>query len=113
MLFEEATRSLVHRLSHLVMWMAFVLFHVSLLSAFLFVVWIYNIDTGVPLSLPRTVVRSLPFESIWSIAAFFGVSGATVLAIYVWCWKRLYWALAIPYLHRNIEKQREKEKEAT
>jgi len=94
--------SLTHRLSHLVMWVAFLAFHASLVCIFLLLVWVYNIDFHDAISPLRTMAQSLHLEATWQMLAFWGLSGSTILAIYIWAWRRIYWSFVSPYLFKTI-----------
>ncbi len=104
---QEFTISILHRLSYLVMWLAFVLFHVALLSLFLLGVWLGNIGSADLISLLRKAALFVRIESIWPLLAFFGLSGSVLLWLYVRIWRKLYWAGAIPFLWDTIEKRKQ------
>lgn len=97
--------NLLHRLFHLVAWIAFALFNFSLLILFLFGMWAYNIDSSRLLSLLRKVALSLHLEETWQMFSFFGVSGLTLLVLYLWVWRKIYFSFAVPFLFKTVNER--------
>jgi len=97
--------NLQQRLFHLVAWIAFVLFNFSLLVLFLFVMWVYSIDSNRLLFLLRKVALSLRLEETWQMLSFFGVSGLTLLVLYLWAWRKIYFSFAVPYLFKTVNER--------
>jgi cytochrome b subunit of formate dehydrogenase len=101
--------SILHRLIHWVSWLAFVLLQVALVALFLLAAWYFEIDKNTVLSQARSLTTNLGLQEAWQILSFFGVSGGALLAIYVWLWRKAYFAFLIPYLFRNIDARASKE----
>ena len=99
----------LHRLIHWESWLAFVLLQVALFTLFLLAVWWFEIDKSTVLSQARSVASSLGLQEAWQILSFFGVSDGALLAIYVWLWRKIYFAFLIPYLFKNIDARASKE----
>ena len=95
--------AIVHRLSHFVMWVSFLVFHTSLVCIFLLLAWAYKIDLHDVISLLQSLVLLLHIEQTWQLLVFWGLSGSTVIAIYVWLWRKVFWSFATPYLFKTIK----------
>ncbi len=93
----------IHKLSHLISRIAFVLLSTTIISVFLFFAWICDIDSKDTLNQFQSMAQYLPFQSTWSVLSFFGISGASLLAGYYWAFQKIYWKIAIPFLFSNIE----------
>jgi cyanate permease len=98
----ETAANIAHRHRHWVSWLAFVLFNVTLLSLFLAVVWLFDIDSHTFLSRLQSMTQFFHLQDTWQVVAFFGASGGTLLTIYGWLWQKVYWACLTPYLFKYI-----------
>ena len=99
---DDMAIALVHRLSHHVMWLAFALFHSALLSILLAFAWAYSIQAHAVADQLHKVALFLHIQETWQMLAFWGLSGSTILAIYVLGWRKIYWSFVRPYLFKTI-----------
>ena len=100
---DDMALSLVHRLSHFVMWVALLSFHSALLCIFLLLAWAYSIEARAVVALIHKAALFLRIEETWQMLAFWGVSGSTILFVYVWLWRKIYWSFVTPYLFANVK----------
>jgi hypothetical protein len=95
-------RSLLARLSLVIMWLTVFVFHLTLFVLALVALWFFQIP-------PQTLVAQfLAFaQSLHAaIASLIGVSVLTVLVLWVKLWMRIYGAVITPYLFRDIDEAR-------
>ena len=94
---------LVARLSIVVLWLVFAVFHLALLCLLLLLAWAFHIDSTAVAKPILAAGQFLGLSAMWQILVGLGVSGVALLSAYVWCWKTLYTALVLPYLLKDIE----------
>lgn len=83
--------------ARVVMWLAFAVFHLILAVSALFLLWWWQ----VPPSQFLGFLASIPDDKHVQWIALAGCSGASILALYCWCWKRIYTKLTTPYIFRG------------
>jgi hypothetical protein len=98
---QELTLSLIARLSLLVMWLTFALFHLALLVVGLYALWWLQIPPQQLGERFLSFVHSLPA----AIAGVLGVSALTILVLWIKLWRRIYGKITTPYLFRDIDTQ--------
>lgn len=82
-----------------VMWLTFAVFHLTLFVVALVALWWLQIP-------PETLVeRFVSFaQSLHvAVAGLFGLSVATILALWVKLWRRVYGKVITPYLFRDVD----------
>ena len=98
-----ALHSVLARIGALLMWTHFVIFHIILIVAFLLYAWATKIDPAWISAQIKAVYLQWHLTTFVAIPAAFGVSIPLVLACYIWAWRRVYRALVLPYIFKDIQ----------
>ncbi|HYS88531.1 MAG TPA: hypothetical protein VEN78_26540 [Bradyrhizobium sp.] len=95
----DILRALLLRLSMVVMWLTFFVFHLTLFVLAVVALWWLRIP-------PETLVEQLAsFAQSLSaaLAGLVGLSALTILGLWVKLWRRVYGKVVTPYLFRDID----------
>ena len=95
--------SISHRMSHLVERLAFVTFSTVLVVLFLVAAWLLDLSPSEGAHQLRKAAQFLQFDTTWSVLAFLGFSGASLLYGYYHLWRWLYWKFAFPFLFEGAQ----------
>ncbi len=91
--------TLLMRLSMVVMWLTFFVFHLTLFVLAVVALWWLRIPLETPVEQLASFAQSLPA----ALAGLFGLSALTILGLWVKLWRRAYGKVVIPYLFRDID----------
>ncbi|WP_143393745.1 hypothetical protein [Fimbriiglobus ruber] len=86
-----------------VMWLTFAVFHLFLAVVGLYLLWWYQ----VPPARLAGFLASVPDDRSVQWLALAGGSGATILALDCWAWRRIYTKLTTPYIFRDAKRAME------
>jgi hypothetical protein len=98
-----ALHSILLRVSMLLMWTVFALFHVTLAVLFLLCAWATKADPGRMLAKIEDAYLGWHLSTFLAVLAAFGGSITLLLLGYVWAWRRLYGAFVIPYVFKDVD----------
>ena len=90
--------TLLVRLSMVVMWLTFFVFHLTLFVLAVVALWWLRIPLETPVEQLASFAQSLPA----ALAGLFGLSALTVLGLWVTLRRRVYGKVVTPYLFRDI-----------
>lgn len=91
--------SLLQRMSLVIMWLTFFVFHLTLFVIALVVLWLLQIPPQTLVEQFAQFARSLHV----AIAGLFGITAATILGLWVKLWTKIYGKVVTPYLFREID----------
>lgn len=96
-------RSLLMRLSLIVMWLAFAVFHLTLAMLLLAAAWAWEVSPATIEATATSLLQRWRDTNLAAVVGFLGASGGLALYWYVKAWKRLYSAFAVPFLFKDID----------
>lgn len=99
----EVAISLIKRVSLLVMWAWFAIFHISIVQAGLCVAWYYEVG---PTRIAATIAALYHASTTTTLLAVGGLLGLSALAIwkyYVRIWRKAWSSVTTPYVFREID----------
>lgn len=96
--------SLLMRLSLVVMWLVCAVFHLTLLVFFLTASWFWQISPETIEEFATYLFQRLHGATFLAVVGFLGVSGSLALYWYIRLWRKLYGALVLPFLFRDIDR---------
>jgi hypothetical protein len=100
----DLLHSLLQRLSLVVMWAVFAIFHASVILAFLFFVWLFEVS---PTSIAETATAAyqrMHGPILLSIAGLLGLSVLVAIRYYILAWRKLYGRIVVPFLWRDVDR---------
>src|SRR4030042_3217503 len=90
--------SLFFRHIHLVGWIAFIVFNNCMLTVFLLVFWMFDLDGIAFYKSIQAVSQRLGLQLLWQVLSFWGLSGVLIFSSYALLWKKIYIKISFKYL---------------
>lgn len=93
--------TIIYALHYILKWTIFCVFHLILLTILALVLWIYQVQPHQVMAKMISLPQVLHLTSVFALVAFFGVSGGTILLLYVKIWNRIYTKLSTPFIFKG------------
>ncbi len=75
--------------------------HLILFLILALVLWIYQIQPHQVTAKMISLSQALHLTNVFAVVSFFGLSGGTILLIYIKIWNRIYTKLSTPFIFKG------------
>src|SRR5690606_30618746 len=91
------------RLTDLIKWTIFAVFHLLLLALFLLAAWIWQIHPQDIANWGSAVLQTSSAQVLVALLVFAGLSGMTLIRIYIRAWRKVYAHLSVEFLTIDLK----------
>jgi len=96
--------TIIYAIHYLLKWTIFCVIHLIFLSILGLALWIYQIQPHQVMAKMISFSQALHLTNVFAVVGFFGLSGGTILLIYIKIWNRIYTKFSTPFIFKGANK---------
>ena len=93
--------TIIYAVHYLLKWTIFCVFHLILFSTLALGLWLYQIQPYQIMVKMISFSQALRLTNVFAVVAFFGISGGSILLVYIKIWNRIYTNLSTPFIFKG------------
>ena len=93
--------SIIYAINYLLKWTIFCVMHLILLSTLALALWVCQIQPQQVMAKLISFSQALHLTNVFAVVSFFGLSGGTILLIYIKIWNRIYTRFSTPFIFKG------------